>query len=58
MSRIPGKEAKQLRREQAKITARAVAGDADLEEAIGDRRTELSPAARTTHLEHGGVIED
>ena len=43
LARIPGQAGNALRAEQAEISARAVAGDEDLEEAVADKRKQLRP---------------
>lgn len=47
LSKVPGTEAAELRREQAEITARAAAGDVDLEIGIHDRREDLKEDEKT-----------
>ena len=50
-SLCPGKNAKIVRANMAEITARSVAGDVDMEEAIKDRRQELSANTQEALLE-------
>jgi len=44
LSQLPGEQARVLRREQAEISSRAIAGDEDLEEAIIGQRQKFSEA--------------
>jgi hypothetical protein len=41
-SQLPGQQAKVLRKEQAEISSRAIAGDEDLEEAVREQRNKIS----------------
>lgn len=46
LSQLPGEQAKVLRREQAEISTRAIAGDEDLEEAVREQRNKVSDSDR------------
>ena len=50
LSQIPGKEAKILRRDQANISTRAIAGDEDLEEAVRNRRQVVSDEEKNIYM--------
>jgi hypothetical protein len=55
LSQLPGEQAKMLRKEQAEITTRVIAGDEDLEEAVRDQRVKVSKQDRDvlmSGLEH------
>ena len=46
LSQLPGKEAKILRKEQAEITTRAIAGDRDLIEFVEERERTIQPETK------------
>ena len=46
LSQLPGEQAKMLRKEQAEITTRVIAGDEDIEEAVRDQRVKVSEQDR------------
>jgi len=46
LSLLPGKRAKKIRKQQANISTRAIAGDRDLEAALPVQRERLTPTAR------------